>query len=200
MPHSSPNLSDYLDPCDVIDCLHPAVAAQARSLAQGSDDRESVARACFEFVRDRISHSGDVRADAVTCRASDVLEQGTGWCFAKSHLLAALLRANGIAAGLCYQRLAKDDHPGDFTLHGLNAVWLDGHDWYRCDPRGDKPGVSTAFSPPEERLAWPMRVPGEMLFSAVLPRPLPLIVDYLQGVHGWQAVLDSLPDTEKLSW
>jgi len=41
--------------------------------------------------------------DVVTCSASEVLREGTGICFAKSHLLAALLRAVGIPAGLCYQ-------------------------------------------------------------------------------------------------
>jgi len=35
----------------------------------------------------------------VTCKASDVLIYGTGYCYAKSHLLAALLRANAIPAG-----------------------------------------------------------------------------------------------------
>lgn len=200
MTLTQPDPNDFLDPCDVIDSTHPALVAQARRLAVGNTGQPAIARACFEFVRDRISHSGDARADLVTCRASDVLAQGTGWCFAKSHLLAALLRANGIAAGLCYQRLAKDAVAGEFTLHGLNAVWLDDFGWYRCDARGDKPGVSTAFAPPVEHLAWPMREPGEVLFSAILPRPLPVIVDYLQGVHGWQAALDALPDAETLSW
>lgn len=191
--------AEFLAPCDVIDSTHSAVVAQAQRLARGVEGNEAIARACFEFVRDNITHSGDARDDRVTCRASEVLELGTGWCFAKSHLLAALLRANGIAAGLCYQRLANDNREGAFTLHGLNAVWLPEYGWYRCDPRGDKRGVSTAFLPPEARLAWPMTVPGEMLFSEVLARPLPLIVDYLQGIHGWQAMVDSLPDAETLS-
>jgi transglutaminase-like putative cysteine protease len=173
---------------------------QARQLAAAHADKQCLARATFEFVRDQISHSGDVRADVVTCRASEVLAQGTGWCFGKSHLLAVLLRANGIAAGLCYQRLAKDAVDGEFTLHGLNAVWLDDFGWYRCDARGDKPGVSTAFAPPEEYLAWPGRQPGEVLFSAILPRPLPVIVNYLQNTHGWQAAIDALPDAETLPW
>jgi transglutaminase-like putative cysteine protease len=195
-----PDPSAFLDACAVIDCAHPTLVEQARQLAAAGPDKNAIARATFEFVRDRISHSGDAHAEVVTCRASEVLAAGTGWCFAKSHLLAALLRANGIPAGLCYQRLAKDAVDGEFTLHGLNAVWLEDFGWYRCDPRGDKPGVSTAFAPPVERLAWPMREPGEVLFSAILPRPLPVIVDYLQNTHGWQAAIDALPDAETLPW
>lgn len=200
MTAPDPNPADFLAPCETIDCTHPAVVACARELAAAHDDRVSIARACFEFVRDQISHSGDARADILTCRASEVLQHGTGWCFAKSHLLAALLRANGIPAGLCYQRLRKYDEGSEFTLHGLNALWLDDHGWYRCDARGGKPGISTAFAPPHEHLAWPAHAPGEMSFSAILPRPLPLIVDYLHSVHGWQAAMDALPDAETLPW
>ena len=77
----------------------------------------------------------------VTCRASDVLKYRTGYCFAKSHLLAALLRANQIPAGLCYQRLTIDHPPVQgsidtnppHTLHGLNAVLLPEFGWYRMD-------------------------------------------------------------------
>ena len=75
------------------------------SLSDGLNDPVEVARACFEFVRDQIKHSWDFQLNPVTCRASDVLKHGTGYCYAKSHLLAALLRANRIPAGLCYQRL-----------------------------------------------------------------------------------------------
>lgn len=46
--------------------------------------------------------------ETVTWRASDVLRRGTGLCFAKAHLLAALLRAVGVPCGLCYQVLRCD--------------------------------------------------------------------------------------------
>ena len=84
----------------------------------------------------------------VTCRASDVLAARTGFCYAKSHLLAALLRANGIPAALCYQRLSIDGQGPPFCLHGLNAVHLPEHGWYRIDARGNKPGVDAQFTPP----------------------------------------------------
>ncbi len=92
----------------------PEVLACARTLATGSDNRIAVARRCFEWVRDKIRHSRDSGLQPVTCTASDVLRIGSGYCYAKSHLLAALLRANGIPAGLCYQRLSRD---------GQGALW-----------------------------------------------------------------------------
>lgn len=46
-----------------------------------------------------IKHSWDVQDKRVTKTAAEVLEQGVGICWAKSNLLAALLRANGIPAG-----------------------------------------------------------------------------------------------------
>src|SRR5437867_9797512 len=98
------------------------------------------------------------------CAASEVLRARTGFCYAKSHLLVALLRANGVPAGLCYQRLALDETGSAFCLHGLAAVWLPAVGWYRIDPRGNKPGVDAQLAPPVERLAFAARLPGEYLF------------------------------------
>lgn len=119
----------YLATCDVIDWQHPNVHKQAQALKQTLTDEchdEAVARACFEFVRDEIAHSFDAQSGPATRSASDVLAHRTGFCYAKSHLLAALLRANGIPAALCYQRLRLDDD-GTFCLHGLNAIYLPAH-------------------------------------------------------------------------
>ena len=97
-----------LEATPIVDWDRPEVLALARALAEGRDDPVAVARRCFEWVRDEIKHSGDHRLDPVTCSASQVLRHGTGFCYAKSHLLAALLRANAIPAGFCYQRLSID--------------------------------------------------------------------------------------------
>lgn len=65
-----------------------------------------------EFVRDSISHSADINEDAITCNASEVLKSGHGICFAKSHLLAALLRCKSVPAGFCYQKWIRLDARG----------------------------------------------------------------------------------------
>jgi transglutaminase-like putative cysteine protease len=130
----------------------------------------------------------------VTWRASDVLLYGTGYCYAKSHLLAALLRANGIPAGFCYQRLSVGDSGPPYSLHGFNAIELPGHGWYRVDPRGNRGGVDAQFTPPIERLAFSLHTADEIEFANILPDPLDCVIAALRGCETWQEALASLPD------
>ncbi len=102
------DMDPFLQPSEFIDSDHPLVAAKAAALAEGAQDEDAIVRICFEFVRDAIQHSWDYQRNPVTCKASDVLSHETGYCYAKSHLLAALLRANKIPAGFCYQRLSVE--------------------------------------------------------------------------------------------
>ncbi len=53
--------------------------------------------------------------------ASQVLAVGIGYWYGQSHLLAALLRANGIPDGLRYQEL--DGTSGSPVIHGIVAAW-----------------------------------------------------------------------------
>jgi len=186
-------MEQYLKSTETIDWQTPEVLLQARKVAAEQSDPVEIARACFEWVRDNIDHSGDYKAAVTTCSASEVLRKRTGWCFAKSHLLAALLRANKIPAGLCYQRLLRDDGNG-FSLHGLNALFLPAFGWYRVDARGNKPGVDAQFCPPEERLAWPIQSEGEADFLEIRPDPIPIILECLRDNHGWELVRANLPD------
>jgi transglutaminase-like putative cysteine protease len=140
----------YLASSEIIDHQTPAVRQLALELAGGEHDSLVISKSCFEWVRDNIKHSSDHQLNPVTCSASEVLAAGTGYCYAKSHLLAALLRANGIAAGLCYQRLSIDGAGPPFCLHGLNAVLLPDVGWYRIDARGNRPDVQADFTPPRE--------------------------------------------------
>lgn len=189
-------LEPYLAGDDVIDWQHADVLAKAREIAGNETDPTAVAKKCFEWVRDKIEHSVDYRRNPVTCAASQVLREGTGYCYAKAHLLAALLRANGIPAGLCYQRLRLDGENSPFCLHGLNGVYLEGHGWYRVDPRGNKEGVDAQFTPPTERLAFALELPGEADLPGVRPDPLPEVVNALRGFETWDALLENLPDVE----
>ena len=186
----------YLQPTPIIDWQHPDILAAAADLKCRSGARFGTVRNSFEFVRDEIRHSGDFALNPVTCKASDVLEAGTGFCFAKSHLLAALLRANDIPAGFCYQRLLLDESAGRYALHGLNAVHLDAYGWLRIDARGNKPesGVIAEFIPPQERLAYTPTVDGERDLPDVYAEPLPQIIALLQNSDNYQAVIENLPD------
>lgn len=126
------------------------------------------AKTAFEWVRDQIGHSYDVVDPRVTVTAGEVLEQRVGLCYAKSHLLAALLRAEGVPTGLCYQRLVHGD---GHVLHGLVAIYLDGA-WHRQGPRGNKDGVDAQFSLNTERLAWQTDISqGEIDYLRVFAAP-----------------------------
>ncbi|KFG01694.1 transglutaminase [Streptomyces scabiei] len=184
----TPDLSAYLAADEVIDHDHPRVRQAAALLAKDATDSYDYARAAYEFVRDTIPHSADSGDPRVTWRASDVLEQGTGICYAKAHALAALLRAEDIPTALCYQRLAHDDG-GGHAVHGLVAVRFNGH-WHRQDPRGNKPGVDARFSLDGERLAWvPDPDSGELDYPLLHAAPHPSVLDALRAApdrpHLW---------------
>jgi hypothetical protein len=189
----------YLGACEVIDWKHPAVLGHARALAAGAAEPVAVAKRCFEWVRDEIKHSRDHMLQPVSCAASEVLEIGSGYCYAKSHLLAALLRANGIPAGLCYQRLSRDDAGSPYCLHGLNAVWLQDVGWYRIDPRGNRSDVDAQFDPPHERLAFPALLSGEMDLPEVRASPLPAVVEALRTHATADALWERLPDLASIA-
>jgi len=189
-------MEHYLDSSEYIDWNHPLVLAKAAELAEGGLSDDAIAKRCFEFVRDSIKHSWDYRMNPITCKASDVLIHGTGYCYAKSHLLAALLRANAIPAGLCYQRLTVETDGPPYCLHGLNAVYLKQHGWYRIDARGNKPGVAAEFSPPVEKLAFQIVDVLERDFPEIWAEPLSLVITILTGNKTVEQVFDNLPDVE----
>jgi transglutaminase-like putative cysteine protease len=187
-------MDEYLTTTDIIDWRQPDVSRLARRLAEGIADPVDVARRCFEWVRDEIEHSVDFGRSEVTCSASDVLVARTGFCYAKSHLLAALLRANGIPAAFCYQRLSIDGKGPPFCQHGLNAVYLPEHGWYRIDARGNKPGVDAQFTPPVERLAFPIAIVGEADLPGYFAEPSSAVVDVLRRCNSVASVAANLPD------
>ncbi len=189
-------MKQYLEATEYIDWHHPAILEKARTLSAGETNKTVIAKRCFEFVRDKIKHSWDYKLGPVTCRASEVLEHGTGYCYAKSHLLAALLRANQIPAGLCYQRLSLHDGGPPYCLHGLNAIWLPDHGWYRVDPRGNKTGIEARFSPPDEQLAFPINERLEADLPEIWPEPLPVVVRVLTTHETIAQVYQNLPDIE----
>jgi transglutaminase-like putative cysteine protease len=187
-------LDKYLASSDVIDWQQPTVLQLARALAKEAVNTTEIACRCFEWVRDEIEHSVDFSRSEVTCRASEVLAARTGFCYAKSHLLAGLLRANGIPAALCYQRLSVDGQGPPFCLHGLNAVHLPEHGWYRMDARGNKPGVDAQFTPPIERLAFATGVPGEADLPGLYAEPLEVVCDTLRRYERADELAANLPD------
>jgi len=189
-------MKSYLSPSEFIDSDHPEVIRKATELVRDFDSEEDRVKACFEFVRDAIKHSWDYRLNPVTCKASDVLKHGTGYCYAKSHLLAALLRSIRVPAGLCYQRLSVGEKGGPYCLHGLNAVYLQSYGWCRLDARGNKATVNAQFKPPLEQLAFPIKDENERDLPEIWSEPLPIIVSTLTRYSTVEEVAVNLPDVE----
>ena len=188
------NPADCLAANEAVDSDHPDIIALAKELSRDLENDEEIAKKCFEYVRDEINHSGDIASDQATYRASEVLEHKTGWCYAKSHLLAALLRANNIPAGLCYQRLSQGESGAPYSLHGLNAVYLKEYGWYRVDPRGNKEDVDAQFTPPVEKLAFAIQDENEGDFERIYVEPLEEVSKTLQCNADYKAMTQNFPD------
>lgn len=193
---SSDNLKEYLKLDDVIDYNNDIIANLADSLFKKADSEIEFIRAAYEYVRDKISHSADINEDIITCSASEVLKAGHGICFAKSHLLAALLRSKAVPAGFCYQKLILDDETAPVLVyHGLCGVYIkELQKWIRLDARGNKEGVNAQFSLDEEQLAFPVREEkGEEDCFMVYPDPDEKILDKIRRNKTRTELFDDLP-------
>lgn len=162
----------HLEPYLVSDSIVQASALEiidlAHRLRTSNPSDLAFMQAAFEWVRDHIDHSYDVADPRVTITAAEVLAAGVGLCYAKSHLLAALLRSEGIPTGLCYQRLATEH---GHVIHGLVAVYVEGY-WRRLDPRGNNDRLSSSFDLENESLAyWPNPQLGEIDYPQVYALP-----------------------------
>ena len=185
----------FLQESHYVDFSAPLITEKARAIFSDTADDIEKARVAYEFVRDNIPHSFDCNATIITAKASDVLLHGTGICHAKSNLLAALLRAQKIPAGFCFQRLTRgiDDSKG-YLIHCYNAVWLDAH-WVKLDARGNTNGKNAQFSLGEPLLAFPCRPQYQEYFlPGIYANPHAATMTVLERVKSLQDVLESLPD------
>lgn len=189
------NPTDSLRRTDVIDFDDPAIAELAKQFKDESENDTDLVCRTYEFVRDQIAHSADIHGKVVTCKASEVLEAKEGTCFSKSHLLAALLRANGVHAAFCYQRIRMGDtSDSPFVLHGLNVVCLREHRrWIRLDARGNTDGINAQFSIEEEKIAYTPRTDlGERSYPSK-PNPAPSVIELLQRCETLEELWENLP-------
>lgn len=190
------NIAEYLKEDEVIDFSDESIVQLADSLYQKVDSKMEYIQAAYEYVRDNIFHSADRNEDIITCTSSEVLRAGHGICFAKSHLLAALLRYKSIPTGFCYQKLILDDETAPVLIyHGLNGVYIEEHKkWIRLDARGNKEGVDAQFSIDKEQLAFPIRPEkDEEDGFIVYPNPDAKILDKLRKNKKRTELWDDLP-------
>ena len=192
------SMNDYLTFSKYINGNDVRIVSKANEFKQKYTNEISLIKAVYEFVRDEIKHSWDIQDKRVTKSATEVLEQGVGICWAKSNLLAALLRACGIPAGICYQRLTLGDTPDTgFCVHALNAVYIKSMDkWIRLDARGNKKGVDAQFDLQTEKLAFVVRTNmGEADYRTIYAKPSDKLMNVLENnTDAIYMYLNCLPD------
>lgn len=175
------DIEQYLSDDEVIDWRNPVIMATAQRIIAGMIGDLDRAKALFEWVRDNVTHTRDAGREVVTYTASEVLVIGTGLCYAKAHLLAALLRSVGVPAGFCYQVYEEPERAGcdKLALHGLNGIYLKSlGKWIRVDPRGNNSEIDAQFSVEREQLAFP---DFHFLDNLIYVRPLPNVVAALRA-------------------
>ncbi len=134
-PERNLNPGVCLGPTRFIDSGHPRIEDTIRRLKLKALSPRERAKELFTFVRDEIAYEFAIRFTPEEYVASQVLQDGKGFCVRKAVLLCSLGRAAGIptAVVLCDLR--------DFTLssavkaalrtdvmyhHGLSALHLEG--------------------------------------------------------------------------
>jgi transglutaminase-like putative cysteine protease len=175
----SQNLGAYLEETEIINYSHPYIIQKIEEIKQKGKNKTEWAKLAFDFVRDEIQHSFDTESTKITISAQEALEHKEGICFAKAHLLAALLRGMGIPTGFCYQRVTRKGTPeSGYAIHGLNAIYFEETDkWFRVDPRGNKAGVNSEFSIAPEKLAYEIHSElDEVDYSYVYSKPLEKVI------------------------
>lgn len=192
-------IDEYLSVSKYINWNENIIISKADEFKQKYTDEISLIKAIYEFVRDEIKHSWHAQDKQITKTATEVLERGVGICWAKANLLAALLRACGIPAGICYQRLTLGDVPETgFCIHALNAAYIKTFNrWIRLDARGNKVGVDAQFDLQQERLAFPVNKDlGEVDYKIVYANPSDKLMQVLEeNTDALYMYLHCLPDS-----
>jgi transglutaminase-like putative cysteine protease len=137
-------LDPYLSPTAFLDYETPGVQRFVREAIGDATDTRTRAVRLFYAVRDRIRYDPyRISYEPEAYRASQVIEDGYGWCVSKAGLLAACARAVGIAStiGLAdvvnhlnTEKLrARMGGVDIFYDHGYAALLLDGR-WIKAVP------------------------------------------------------------------
>ena len=185
----------YLESNAIIDWKGTEVQKVSDQLTSELTDKIEIARRLYEWVRDDIDHSNDIGTDIVTCTASEVLTAKTGMCYAKSHLLAGLLRAQNIPTGFCYQILKSSSPETETVVHALNAIYcFKLKKWILIDARGNTDLIKTEFSLDHESLAYVVDVTqGEYTHETIYTHPPECIVHVLQSFESRKEMIPNLP-------
>ena len=178
-----------------VDFSETIIQDKIKELFCDIDDNTRKAKIAYEYVRDEIPHTFDIQSDLITAKASDVLFYKTGICHAKANLLAALLRAQNIPVGFCFQHLTlSDDDSLGYCVHCYNSIYIDNH-WIKVDARGNTNNINAQFSLTEPRLAFSIRSDyDEYFWEGIYAKPHIDTMQMLEKAKTLQDILDNIPD------
>jgi transglutaminase-like putative cysteine protease len=140
-------IETFLESAEYVDSAAPGIVAFARRICEGAPDDVTKAVRLYYAIRDGIVYTPycDFKAPE-TFRASACLERGSGFCVAKSALLAAAARASGIPARMGFAdvrnhlatpRLRRLMGTDVFYYHGYAELFLGGR-WVKATPVFDR--------------------------------------------------------------
>ncbi|NLN38558.1 MAG: transglutaminase family protein [Smithella sp.] len=134
---------DFLLPTEFIDSDSQEVRKFALEAVNGAQTQREKAVRLYYAVRDGIYYDPyRIEPTRHGFKASTILKQGYGYCVAKAIVLAAALRAEGIACRLHFAdvrnhltaaRLKELMQTDTFYYHGYNDIFLDGR-WIKVTP------------------------------------------------------------------
>ncbi|MDD6929254.1 MAG: transglutaminase domain-containing protein [Treponema sp.] len=179
--NKNPDFSLYLENTPIVDYSSSEVQAVCAQFEQFRDNQILLAEKAFYFVQNHFPHTSDCKRTELSISASDVIKNGHGLCFAKSHLYAAILRNFGIPCGFCYQILCAKEK-NHFYPHSLNAVYFKTlNKWIHLDARGNKPGQNAKFSIDKEFLAYtPNPLKKEVMLPMIYTNPFKGAIDCMK--------------------
>jgi len=137
-------MDEYLMPTKLCDCDNEEIKRKAQELVKDATTPKEAAIKIFYFVRDEIAF-GLVFTDV---KASHTLRTRTGFCFLKTNLQIALLRAMGIPARYHRVNIRKEllegilsdiayKHFPEVLYHPYCECYLSGK-WVACEAFFDK--------------------------------------------------------------
>jgi len=134
-------LVEFLKPTQFINSNHPTIIEKVNELIRSPDSPPYKARTIFYFIRDQIKYEFKAKFVTEQYIASNILQNGKGFCIQKAILFCALARAAGIPAGIYFYDIVDHTLPRGFVRlmqtnilyhHGITALFLNGT-WYRYD-------------------------------------------------------------------
>lgn len=189
------NIDAFTQESYYVDFSLANIILKGKEIFNGITNDTQKAKIAFEFVRDKIPHTFDIATDIITAKASDVLENKTGICHAKANLFAALLRAEGIKVGFCFQHitLAEDDSLG-YCVHCYNAIYVQGK-WIKVDVGGNTKRGKAQFSLTNPMLAYSNRPQyDEYFWPGIYANPHMDTMAMLEKSKSIQDIIENIPD------